>query len=103
MEIEVEDDEYEESSVIESYQPTGLLLFPPSNVLLRGDHIYQILTILRSQFENIGGLVDTVFLQAGESRAINLNLKENHVFVLNASMLDHWAVFTSINHFADGI
>ena len=100
MEIEVEDDG--ESSVIESYQRTGLLLCPPSNVLLRGDHIYQALTILGSQFENIGGLVDTVVLQADESRAINLNLKENNVFVLHTPKLDHWVVLTNINHFADG-
>ena len=104
MEIEVEDDDDddEESSVIESYQSTGLLLCPPSNILLGGDHIYQALTKLRFQFENTGGLVDTVVLQANELRAINLNLKENNFLVLHTPKLDHWVVFTNINYFADG-
>ena len=49
---------------------------PPNGVMLGSDYILQAIEILKAQFQDIGGLVDTILFQTDLTCEINLNLKQ---------------------------
>ena len=79
-----------------------VLLCPLDNVMLRSDHIMQAIEIIKLQFQNVGGLVDTLILTSDPARQIELDLKETNVFILFTPNLAHWVVLTDINHHDEG-
>ena len=72
--------------------------------MLSSDHIIQAMDILKSQFDQIGGLIDTLLFSSSSTCFIESRLvfKAKNIFILHTPNLSHWVVITNINHHDEG-
>ena len=71
-----------------------VVICPKNGVMLSDNQIVAAIRMLRAQFVDIGGLVDTVRFQKDISETFDLNLKEKSVFIIHCNG-NHWVNFQS--------
>jgi len=65
---------------------------PQNSVMLTDEHMIAAIKMLRNQFSEIGGLVDTVRFQTDIAKSFNLNLNYKTVFIIHSNG-NHWVIY----------